>query len=354
MRPVVIVYNALTLILVVVALILLWRLKSRGIFWAAGFLGAALAGFTIVGAFLSPIDAFGKSQLLCWAVFVHSPVFLVGVVTIARRKNHKTLAVISAVFSISIVMIGLYAFLIEPHWLEISRVTIQSGKLEQPIRVAVIADLQTDHPGEYEKRVFELVAAENPDLILLAGDYLHISDESDYIAAKAALQVVLSSAELEAPLGVYAVRGNTDWGDWADIFAGISVIPFDAISSYDLGPLVLTGLSLQDSGDADLYVSGQNKFHIVLGHKPDFSLGEIHADLLLAGHTHGGQVRLPFIGPLIMVSRVPRSWAAGITQLAPGQHLIVSRGVGMERRNAPRLRFLCRPELVIIDLVPSE
>jgi len=317
-------------------------------------LGMALVVFTTAGALLSPIDAFGKSQLLCWAVFVHCPIFLIGVVLIACRQNHKSLAVMSVVFTICIVMIGLYAFLIEPHWLEISRVTIQSSKLDRPVRVAVIADLQTDHPGEYEQYVFELVRAEDPDLILLAGDYLHISDESDYLAAKATLQVILSSAELEAPLGVYAVRGNTDWGDWADIFAGIPVIPFDTTSSYDLGPQVLTGLSLTDSGDPNLCVSGREKFHIVLGHKPDFSLGQVEADLLIAGHTHGGQVRLPFIGPVVMVSRVPRAWAAGITQLAPGQHLIVSRGIGMERRNAPRLRFLCRPELLIIDLVPSE
>jgi len=354
MNQIVIVYNALTLTLVVVALFLLWRLESRRLFSSAVALGMLLVVFTTTGAFLSPIDPFGMSQLLCWAVFVHCPVFLVGVAIIARRQNHKPLVIISAFFSISIVMIGLYSFLVEPHRLEISRVTIQSGKLEEPIRVAVIADLQTDHPEDYEKHVIELVAAENPDLILLAGDYLHISDESDYLAAKAKLNAIFLEIGLEASLGVYAVRGNTDWGDWMEIFAGISVIPFEGTSSYDLGPLVLTGLSLQDSGNPNLVVSGQEKFHVVLGHKPDYSLGQVDADLLIAGHTHGGQVRLPFLGPVIMVSRVPRTWAAGITQLAPGKHLVVSRGIGLERHNAPRLRFLCRPELVIIDLLPSE
>ncbi len=83
-------------------------------------------------------------------------------------------------------------------------------------------------------------------------------------------------------------------------------------------------------------------------------LGPVEADLLIAGHTHGGQVRLPLIGPLLNLSRVPRGWIAGATTLAPGRTLIVSRGIGMERANAPRLRFLCRPELVVIDLVPSE
>jgi predicted MPP superfamily phosphohydrolase len=81
-------------------------------------------------------------------------------------------------------------------------------------------------------------------------------------------------------------------------------------------------------------------------------LGPVQADLLIAGHTHGGQVRLPFIGPLVTFSRVPRAWAAGLTRLSEDRTLIVSRGVGMERMDAPRLRFLCRPEIVVIDVQP--
>jgi len=52
-------------------------------------------------------------------------------------------------------------------------------------------------------------------------------------------------------------------------------------------------------------------------------------------------------------SGVPRSWAAGVTQLGPGKTLIVSRGIGMERADAPRIRFLCRPEIVIVDVMPA-
>jgi len=89
-----------------------------------------------------------------------------------------------------------------------------------------------------------------------------------------------------------------------------------------------------------------------MGHSPNFSLGEIDADLLLAGHTHGGQVQLPGIGPLLTLSLVPRSWASGLTEISPDQYLLVSRGIGLERGNAPQLRFNCRPELVILDLIP--
>jgi predicted MPP superfamily phosphohydrolase len=53
------------------------------------------------------------------------------------------------------------------------------------------------------------------------------------------------------------------------------------------------------------------------------------------------------------LARVRRSWASGLNEIRPGQHLFVSRGIGMERANAPRLRFLCRPELAIIDVLPQ-
>ena len=82
-------------------------------------------------------------------------------------------------------------------------------------------------------------------------------------------------------------------------------------------------------------------------------MGKIDADLLVTGHTHGGQVRLPLIGPLMTLSRIPRAWAAGLTELPGGGKLLVSRGLGMERGYAPRIRFLCRPELMVIDLVPE-
>ena len=91
----------------------------------------------------------------------------------------------------------------------------------------------------------------------------------------------------------------------------------------------------------------------MLGHKPDFSIHSPDADLLLAGHTHGGQVQLPFIGPLVTLSNVPRAHAEGQNQLG-STTLIVSRGIGTEQMDAPRLRFLCWPELSIIDLVPEQ
>ena len=115
----------------------------------------------------------------------------------------------------------------------------------------------------------------------------------------------------------------------------------------------MTGLGYADSANTQLMIPAADRFHIVFGHMPNFARGQVAADLLVAGHTHGGQVRMPWIGPIITLSAVPRAWAAGVTALSGGRTLVVSRGTGLERGHAPRLRFLCRPEIVVIELVPK-
>jgi predicted MPP superfamily phosphohydrolase len=149
------------------------------------------------------------------------------------------------------------------------------------------------------------------------------------------------------------VRGNVDWNNWTDIFQGLDIHLFKETETLDLGPVLLTGLSWTDSWDPSLQVPGGDLYHIILGHYPDFSLGESEADLLVAGHTHGGQFQLPVVGPLLTNSRVPKSWASGFTEIKANQYLLVSNGIGMERGYAPRMRFLCRPELIILHLHPA-
>jgi predicted MPP superfamily phosphohydrolase len=73
-------------------------------------------------------------------------------------------------------------------------------------------------------------------------------------------------------------------------------------------------------------------------------------DLVVAGHTHGGQVQLPLFGPAITLTGVPRHVAAGGQHEINGNLIYVSRGVGIERGQAPRLRFMCPPEIAILEL----
>jgi predicted MPP superfamily phosphohydrolase len=71
--------------------------------------------------------------------------------------------------------------------------------------------------------------------------------------------------------------------------------------------------------------------------------------LVLAGHTHGGQVVIPLFGPPVTASRLPRAYAGGLHDFR-GIPLHVSRGVGMERGFAPPVRFLCPPEICVLEL----
>lgn len=88
----------------------------------------------------------------------------------------------------------------------------------------------------------------------------------------------------------------------------------------------------------------------MISHAPDFiDALPVHVDLVLAGHTHGGQVVVPLLGPPKTASRLPRLYAGGLHDYR-GTPLHVSRGVGMERGFAPPVRFLCPPEVCIVDL----
>jgi hypothetical protein len=335
--------------------LLLWSKLSPRVSIATFLLSyAALVVVSVVGALITPIARFGRVQLVAWALFMHYPFFLLaGAYRFLPQRRRFALGCVAV--AVVILLVCVDAFLIEPHWLEVSHVRLSTTNVETSLRVAVIADLQTDAPGRYERRVLERVDDEDPDLILFVGDYVDVGDPEWYGMMIERLNGMLREADLDAPFGPYAVPGNVDWpGRWQRIFAGLPVRTFERSATVDLGSFALTGLTLRDAADGNLSIDGADRFHIVVGHRPDFSLGEIDAELLVAGHTHGGQVRLPFIGPIVTLSGVPRAWASGVTEIEPGKTLVVSRGIGMERGNAPRMRFLCRPQLVILELVPAD
>jgi predicted MPP superfamily phosphohydrolase len=358
---VVVVYNSVLLALGGTAALRVWRRRRSRAgamrVWVSGCLFLGLVG--LAGAAVSPVEGgFGTIQLLAWMTCLHWPLYLVSTAPAFLPRQPR-------VFGACLVVGGLIgavtveAFLVEPHRLDVTHRRISTPKVDRPVRIALLADIQTDAPGPYEREVLQRVGDERCDLILLAGDYIQTATEAQYGSAVQALGGLFRKAGLNPPLGTYAVAGNVDLPGWESIFTGLPVTCVDDRREFDLGPVVLTTLSSKESFDPKCSVAGTDKFQIVLGHSPDFSLGRIQADLLLAGHTHGGQIVLPLMGPLLTFAQIPRSWASGSTALAglPGsagpRTLVVSRGIGMERKKAPRVRFLCRPELVIIDVVPA-
>lgn len=290
--------------------------------------------------------------LVASGLFVHGPVVLFGGWWLLRRTSPRFgWFVLANAVILSVIVLD--AFAIEPTWLEVTRHEIASPKLTRPVKIVVVADFQAEAIGRYERRVLETIRAEAPDLVLLPGDYIHEPDSDVYAERLAELNAHLRDLEVSTPLGWHAVRGNVEGYEWPEAFDGLNAEIYQKTRTTQRGELSITGLSFGDSFDLDVEIEGRPGFHIVFGHAPNFALGEVQADLLIAGHTHGGQVRLPLFGPIITLSRVPRSWAAGRTELEGGRTLYVSRGIGMERGYAPRMRFLCRPELVVLELVPE-
>jgi predicted MPP superfamily phosphohydrolase len=299
-------------------------------------------------------DGFALIRLLAWQVFAYTPLLLVALARY-NRERARTLARVECAMAVGIWAIAVDAFVVEPRAIEVNHHTISSKALTRSYTVAVLADIQTDHVGAYERRAVQLAMAERPDLIVLPGDYIEAHPDAQE-AQQAAFRRLFEEEEVQAPRGVYALEGDMEeHRDWSALFAP-DVERFTETRTVRVGDdLWLTGLPRADSGDTALDLSSRltaDGFHLVVGHAPDFALGTVPADLLVAGHTHGGQVQLPFYGPPFTLSEVPRGWASGRTTLPSGATLIVSRGIGMERQEAPRLRFLCRPEVVILHLEP--
>jgi len=310
---------------------------------------------SMIGAAALSADGFQFFRHVAVFLFVLLPLYLAGSAALLFRRDRRLAAAV-AVGALGLVAVGVDAFLVEPERLEVTRHRMTTSKLRTPLRIAVLSDLQTDAPGEYERRAIRLALAERPDVILLPGDFIQIGDPEAYARAAADLRQIFVSEGLRAPLGVYAVGGNTDGPGWRTVFEGLPVRAFTETVRHRQGPIGVLALSMEDSRTGDVRDdSPSDLFEIVLGHYPDFALSGVRGDLLVAGHTHGGQVQLPGWGPLLTFSRVPRAWAAGGLFPIPGNRtLVVSRGIGMERAEAPRLRFLCRPEVVIIDVEPEE
>jgi uncharacterized protein len=274
------------------------------------------------------------------------------------RTNHRAARLLAAAAA-GVGALGAYAFLVEPRWLEVTRTRIHRRGLHPSLegfRIALLTDLHAGGgtPLSVVRRACRAAVAERPHLIAITGDLAH-DDAPGFRAVLGALTC------LRAPHGVYAVPGNHDhvvgierWRRDVRAHPGITDLTNRAVVLEVGGArLCVAGvddLSLGDPSLEALPPPEARDFTLLLAHDPDQAerarRGYDAVDLIVSGHTHGGQVRLPFMGALRNPAERDDLYEEGLRR-RPWTQVYVSRGVGTV--HLP-VRFLCRPEVAVLEL----
>ncbi len=261
----------------------------------------------------------------------------------------------------------------EPFRLGVTRVELKSPKLSgcPPMRLLHLSDLHLERITARERQLLSLAAELRPDLIVITGDFLSTSYTHD-ARAMADCREFLSA--LRAPMGVYAVSGSPVVDPpqvVGQLLDGLRIRRLDnevepLMPTPDDDPAVaILGVTCTHRLPVDRESFRQTltgvpsnpctPFTLLLYHSPDLIREATRAgiDLYLCGHTHGGQIRFPFIGALVTASQFWKRYEMG-HYVEGNTHLYVSRGIGMEGRGAPRARFLCPPEIELFELRGTE
>jgi len=277
---------------------------------------------------------------------------------VARKK---AVVLVSVPFAL-LLSLGCWACLIEPNRLIVHQETISLPNWPASLdgfRVAAISDIHAGSPFIGIEKVRQIVSMTNdqkPDLIVLLGDFVVTDRFFKHTIDPEVIAEALK--DLHAPTGIYAVLGNHDW--WFDGYrvrraleaVGIKVLENEVARVEAKGEkLWLAGLADALTRPQDVYgtlskvPSGESA--IVLTHVPDvFPLITTQIRLTLAGHTHGGQVNLPFVGRPVVPSQYGQRYAAGLV-VENGKHLFVTTGVGT---SIIPIRFRVPPEIAILTL----
>ena len=249
--------------------------------------------------------------------------------------------------------VAMDAIYIEPQWLNVTQHNVELGStaLGRSLKIAQISDLHTHGLGKLEQKVLKELAREQPDIIVITGD-----TTSPGASDSQRIEVL---SRLKAKIGVYASRGN--WEIWAPMDNEEDVYRKSEIT-YLLNKAIKiqTGLWLVGIDDS---LAGAPNVERALDSIPksDTCIALIHSPigfddrklsdrctLVFAGHTHGGQVRLPLWGP-IWLPPASGSYVSG-WYARNGSRMYVSRGLGMSILD---VRFFCRPELAFFTLTSS-
>jgi uncharacterized protein len=256
------------------------------------------------------------------------------------------------------------------HHLELIEQTIHLRRLPEAfhgLRIAQVSDIHYDEFTEpyFVREIVRRINALHPDIVVLTGDFVTDGPLPRSVGARLSYPCAEILSGIHCPYR-FASLGNHD------TLVGSAVV-VDALKVHGIPTLVdsylpferdgsrlwFAGLrsSLEDTpnlSDAVPRRAGPLEPVILMAHEPDYALQVVKyggVDLMLSGHTHGGQIRLPFIGtPRPMLAKGGRRFVHGHFNVGPMQ-LYVNRGIGTVK--VP-VRFLCPPELTLITLQPSQ
>jgi predicted MPP superfamily phosphohydrolase len=260
-----------------------------------------------------------------------------------------------------------YATWVEPFTIQLTHLNlpIPERLLKKKLNILHISDIHFEDFSPREKRLLEIINAVSPDVILLTGDYLNLSSVYNTDAQLGVKDIL---RHMNAPLGVYAVTGSPAVDrphHIPDIFTDLPIrwlqdevvhLPLDGSSIY------LIGIRNTYNEKRDIHTLNRmvNELpdpciSILLYHTPDLmpTATQLGIDLYLCGHTHGGQISLPFYGALVTSSKFGKRYERGLYH-ENHTRLYVSRGLGVEGMGAPRARFCSPPEVILWTLVPQQ
>jgi predicted MPP superfamily phosphohydrolase len=261
-------------------------------------------------------------------------------------------------------LLGIWSVGIEPRW--VAQRQLNSAVPRAPdlrgLKVAVASDWHfTSRPlwrvmtPDRARLIVKEINAAHPDVILLPGDFVADQNYQPETTEKAEEEIASVLGQLKAPLGVFATLGNHDWDDGFKLRGAFSKVGIQVLENNAV-PLGNTGAWIAGIGD---YRTRHSKPGLAIAKLPKdapalimmhdpASFAELPTlnALFIAGHTHGGQVYLPWIGALITRSSAPRAWAHGWVK-HHGNNMYVTSGLGV---SILPIRFNMRPEWVLITL----
>ena len=354
-------------------------LTMEGLPLALVFLSFCLADWGLLWALPRLQLSFSTQTMppLITCVFVRLLVFwgLLGAALLARRRGRRRgvevqtrpAAILFLLVNLGLSAVQMDAYVVEPLLVETTELSLSFDGLDSnapPVRVVQITDIHIERSSYREASVLQKVDALQPDIIVLTGDYLNLSNLSDPTSAAHFRQF---AAQLEAPYGIYAVRGSVEPTlesmTWLVEGTDIVWLEQEGVTVNVRGqPVTLVGVACSHRQGLDAARLAQalsgipaDTFTLLLYHSPDLILeaAEHQVDLYLGGHTHGGQLRLPFYGAIITSSMYGNRYASGLFEEG-STTMYISRGLGFEGGGMPRARFLCRPEIVSIELAGTK